>query len=187
MDRTEASDIRQPPLAPSPLPARSAGIMALIQAQVLFAPHNHRLPDRLRPLPTLILTYHAPAGFHCPPLVRHHRGEWRLRRRSARRTSRKILRCPATSLCQINSSSLIGNRENSEMKYECPIRSELLLQSKASQAVMNSNNGSRIVSLSTCTKIGAISFAVGVVVRFTLKRRLCPWAARLLKRIKDDD
>ncbi|TVU21948.1 hypothetical protein EJB05_31619, partial [Eragrostis curvula] len=32
-------------------------------------------------------------------------------------------------------------RENSEMKYECRIRSELLLQSKASQAVMNSNNG----------------------------------------------
>ncbi|TVU21942.1 hypothetical protein EJB05_31613 [Eragrostis curvula] len=27
------------------------------------------------------------------------------------------------------------------MKYECRIRSKLLLQSKASQAVMNSNNG----------------------------------------------
>ncbi|KAL6847891.1 hypothetical protein ACP4OV_022019 [Aristida adscensionis] len=45
----------------------------------------------------------------------------------------------------------------------------------------------RVVSLSTCTKVGAISFAVGVVVGFTLKRRLRRWAARLLKRIKDDD
>uniref|UniRef100_A0A0E0BX14 Uncharacterized protein n=1 Tax=Oryza meridionalis TaxID=40149 RepID=A0A0E0BX14_9ORYZ len=45
----------------------------------------------------------------------------------------------------------------------------------------------RVVSLSTCTKISAVSFAVGVVVGFTLKRRLRRWAARLLKRIKDDD
>ncbi|TVU21959.1 hypothetical protein EJB05_31630 [Eragrostis curvula] len=45
----------------------------------------------------------------------------------------------------------------------------------------------RVVSLSTCTKVGAISFAVGVVVGFTLKRRLRRWAAKLLKRIKDDD
>jgi hypothetical protein len=39
----------------------------------------------------------------------------------------------------------------------------------------------------TCTKVGAISFVVGVTVGFTLKRRLRQWAARLLKRIKDDN
>uniref|UniRef100_A0A0E0JDZ1 Uncharacterized protein n=1 Tax=Oryza punctata TaxID=4537 RepID=A0A0E0JDZ1_ORYPU len=35
----------------------------------------------------------------------------------------------------------------------------------------------RVVSLSTCTKISAVSFAVGVVVGSTLKRRLRRWAA----------
>ncbi|GJN37498.1 hypothetical protein PR202_gb26465 [Eleusine coracana subsp. coracana] len=45
----------------------------------------------------------------------------------------------------------------------------------------------RVVSLSTCTKVSAITFAVGVVVGFMLKKRLRRWAAKLLKRIKDDD
>ncbi|CAM0878655.1 unnamed protein product [Alopecurus aequalis] len=45
----------------------------------------------------------------------------------------------------------------------------------------------RVMSLSTCTKVGAITFVVGVAVGFPLKRRLRLWAARLLKRIKDDD
>jgi hypothetical protein len=35
-------------------------------------------------------------------------------------------------------------------------------------------------------KVSATSFAVGVVVSFTLKKRLCRWVARLLKKIKDD-
>ncbi|EAY72503.1 hypothetical protein OsI_00364 [Oryza sativa Indica Group] len=52
---------------------------------------------------------------------------------------------------------------------------------------MQPEEACRVVSLSTCTKISAVSFAVGVVVGFTLKRRLRRWAARLLKRIKDDD
>jgi hypothetical protein len=39
------------------------------------------------------------------------------------------------------------------------------------------------VSLSTCTKVRAISFVVGVAVGFTLKRRMRQWAARLLRRI----
>ncbi|XP_047054073.1 uncharacterized protein LOC124660305 [Lolium rigidum] len=53
--------------------------------------------------------------------------------------------------------------------------------------VLVSRAAGRVVSLSTCTKVGAISFVVGVAVGFTLKRRLRRWAARLLKRIKDDD
>ncbi|XP_051222340.1 uncharacterized protein [Lolium perenne] len=52
--------------------------------------------------------------------------------------------------------------------------------------VLVSRAAGRVVSLSTCTKVGAISFVVGVAVGFTLKRRLRLWAARLLKRIKDD-
>ncbi|XP_051220263.1 uncharacterized protein [Lolium perenne] len=53
--------------------------------------------------------------------------------------------------------------------------------------VLVSRAAGRVVSLSTCTKVGAISFVVGVAVGFTLKRRLRQWAARLLKRIKDDN
>ena len=44
--------------------------------------------------------------------------------------------------------------------------------------------GSQLVFLSTCTKV---SFVFGVVVGFTLKRRLRRWAVKLLKRIKDDE
>ncbi|CAM0953534.1 unnamed protein product [Alopecurus aequalis] len=56
-----------------------------------------------------------------------------------------------------------------------------------SDQVLVSRAAGRVVSLSTCTKVGAITFVVGVAVGFTLKRRLRRWAARLLKRIKDDD
>ncbi|KAJ1282639.1 hypothetical protein BS78_03G067100 [Paspalum vaginatum] len=59
--------------------------------------------------------------------------------------------------------------------------------SDQAQQVLVHRTAGRVVSLSTCTKVSAISFAVGVVVGFTLKRRLRRWAARLLKRIKDDD
>ncbi|KAF7027691.1 hypothetical protein CFC21_039714 [Triticum aestivum] len=45
----------------------------------------------------------------------------------------------------------------------------------------------RMVSLSACTKFGAVSFVVGVMVGFTLNKRLRRWAAKLLKRIKDDN
>ncbi|KAG8046097.1 hypothetical protein GUJ93_ZPchr0008g13411 [Zizania palustris] len=38
----------------------------------------------------------------------------------------------------------------------------------------------RVVSLSTCTKISAVSFAVGVVVGFTLKKRLRRAVERLI-------
>ncbi|KQK02675.1 uncharacterized protein LOC100840728 [Brachypodium distachyon] len=56
-----------------------------------------------------------------------------------------------------------------------------------SDQVIVSRASGRVVSLSTCTKVGAISFVVGIAVGFTLKRRLRQWAARLLKRIKDDN
>ena len=45
----------------------------------------------------------------------------------------------------------------------------------------------RVVSLSTCTNVGAVSFVFGVVVGFALNRRLRRWAEKLLKRIKDDN
>ncbi|XAR67225.1 hypothetical protein NMG60_11013705 [Bertholletia excelsa] len=42
------------------------------------------------------------------------------------------------------------------------------------------------VSLGTCSKLCAICFVAGVVVGFTLKRRVRRWASKLLRRIKDD-
>lgn len=44
----------------------------------------------------------------------------------------------------------------------------------------------QVVSLWTCSKVCAISFAVGVFVGFTLKRRCKRWVTKLLKRLKDD-
>ncbi|KAF4357500.1 hypothetical protein F8388_002398 [Cannabis sativa] len=45
---------------------------------------------------------------------------------------------------------------------------------------------SRVVSLWTCSKLCAICFTVGVVVGYTLKRRVRRWASKLLKRLKDE-
>ncbi|KAG1339237.1 hypothetical protein COCNU_04G015430 [Cocos nucifera] len=44
----------------------------------------------------------------------------------------------------------------------------------------------RVVSLSTCSKLCAVSLMVGVFIGFTLKRRVKQWASKLLKRLKDD-
>ncbi|KAL8160919.1 hypothetical protein V2J09_012408 [Rumex salicifolius] len=42
------------------------------------------------------------------------------------------------------------------------------------------------VSLWTCSKLCAFSFAVGIIVGYTLKRRVRKWASKVLKRLKDD-
>lgn len=44
----------------------------------------------------------------------------------------------------------------------------------------------QVVSLWTCSKLCAISFVVGVVFGYTLKRRVQRWASNLLKRLKDN-
>ncbi|KAK6944696.1 hypothetical protein RJ641_025798 [Dillenia turbinata] len=42
------------------------------------------------------------------------------------------------------------------------------------------------VSVLTCSKLCAFFFVAGVVVGFTLKRRVRRWASKLLRRMKDD-
>ncbi|KAF5812457.1 hypothetical protein HanRHA438_Chr03g0097771 [Helianthus annuus] len=44
----------------------------------------------------------------------------------------------------------------------------------------------RAVSVVTCSKLCGVCFVGGIIVGFTLKRRLRRWAARLLRRIRDD-
>ncbi|XP_059431880.1 uncharacterized protein LOC132165368 [Corylus avellana] len=44
----------------------------------------------------------------------------------------------------------------------------------------------QMISLWTCSKLCAISFVVGVVFGYTLKRRVQRWASKLLKRLKDN-
>ncbi|PIA43189.1 hypothetical protein AQUCO_02000553v1 [Aquilegia coerulea] len=44
----------------------------------------------------------------------------------------------------------------------------------------------RMVSLGTCSKLCAVGFIAGVVVGYTLKARVRRWAAKVLKRIRDD-
>ncbi|KAL8265578.1 hypothetical protein R6Q59_023708 [Mikania micrantha] len=43
----------------------------------------------------------------------------------------------------------------------------------------------RSVSLLTCSKLCGVCFVAGIMVGFTLKRRLRRWAASLLSKIKD--
>lgn len=42
------------------------------------------------------------------------------------------------------------------------------------------------VSVWTCSKLCAVFFTAGVIVGYTLKRRVRRWASNLLKRMKDD-
>ncbi|TVU21947.1 hypothetical protein EJB05_31618, partial [Eragrostis curvula] len=81
------------------------------------------------------------------------------------------------------------NQPAAEDAVNSSTRSAAAFSDQAQQIIVPRAAGlmARVVSLSTCTKVGAISFTVGVVVGFTLKRRLRRWAAKLLKRIKDDD
>ncbi|KVI11476.1 uncharacterized protein LOC112507379 [Cynara cardunculus var. scolymus] len=44
----------------------------------------------------------------------------------------------------------------------------------------------RAVSLLTCSKLCGFCFVAGIIVGYTLKQRVRRWAARLLRRIKDD-
>ncbi|KAK8477255.1 hypothetical protein V6N13_106516 [Hibiscus sabdariffa] len=43
-----------------------------------------------------------------------------------------------------------------------------------------------VVSLWTCSKLCGICFVAGIIVGYTLKRRVRRWASKLLKRLKDD-
>ncbi|GLT76224.1 hypothetical protein SLA2020_478970 [Shorea laevis] len=42
-----------------------------------------------------------------------------------------------------------------------------------------------VVSIMTCSKLCAVCFAAGILVGFTLKRRLRNWASKLLHKLKD--
>ncbi|KAK6147585.1 hypothetical protein DH2020_018497 [Rehmannia glutinosa] len=42
------------------------------------------------------------------------------------------------------------------------------------------------VPLWTCSKLCAICFVAGVIVGYTMKRRVRRWASKLLRRLKDD-
>ncbi|CAA6664206.1 unnamed protein product [Spirodela intermedia] len=59
------------------------------------------------------------------------------------------------------------------------------LASGRSQMLIRAPPG-RVVTLGTCSKLCLLSFSIGVLVGFTLKRRLRRWAAKLLRRLKED-
>ncbi|KAD4180552.1 hypothetical protein E3N88_29143 [Mikania micrantha] len=62
------------------------------------------------------------------------------------------------------------------------------LQSEASSVLVTRTptfTFRRSVSLLTCSKLCGVCFVAGIMVGFTLKRRLRRWAASLLSKIKD--
>ncbi|PSS02056.1 ATPase [Actinidia chinensis var. chinensis] len=64
-------------------------------------------------------------------------------------------------------------------------RGAATLSSDQSRVIV-ARSARQVVSLSTCSKLCTICFVTGVVVGFSLKRRVRRWASMLLKRIKDD-
>ncbi|XWS26547.1 hypothetical protein CRYUN_Cryun26dG0040500 [Craigia yunnanensis] len=63
--------------------------------------------------------------------------------------------------------------------------SSALSSADSSRALITRPPG-QVVSLWTCSKLCAICFAAGIIVGYTLKRRVRRWASRLLRRLKDD-
>ncbi|XVF35182.1 hypothetical protein REPUB_Repub18cG0123100 [Reevesia pubescens] len=60
------------------------------------------------------------------------------------------------------------------------------LSSADSSRVLATRPPRQVVSLWTCSKLCTICFVAGIVVGYTLKRRVRRWASRFLKRLKDD-
>ncbi|PON38638.1 Transmembrane protein [Trema orientale] len=89
----------------------------------------------------------------------------------------------------IRNFSKDSNLGSSSSSFETPRLSEGLsaaLSSSDESRVLVARSSRRVVSLWTCSKLCAICFAIGVVVGYTLKRRVRRWASGLLKRLKDD-
>ncbi|GMY36509.1 Transmembrane protein [Fagus crenata] len=95
---------------------------------------------------------------------------------------------------KISKEAKIGSSSSSPLS-ESPFLSGTRGGGGGVSAALSSSNQShvlvtraprQVVSLWTCSKICAISFAVGVVFGFTLKRRVKRWASKLLKRLKDN-
>ncbi|KAL5698247.1 hypothetical protein ACHQM5_029312 [Ranunculus cassubicifolius] len=53
-------------------------------------------------------------------------------------------------------------------------------------ALLLRRNTGYMVSLGTCSKLCAAGFIAGVIVGYTLKRRVRNWASKILRRLKDD-
>ncbi|OAY27002.1 uncharacterized protein LOC110604284 [Manihot esculenta] len=60
------------------------------------------------------------------------------------------------------------------------------LSSSDQSRVLMTRPPRQMVSLYTCSKLCTVFFVAGVVVGYTLKKRVRSWASKLLKRLKDD-
>ncbi|KAH7519338.1 uncharacterized protein LOC107409658 [Ziziphus jujuba] len=89
----------------------------------------------------------------------------------------------------IRNISKYPNSGSSSSSSDNPLSKEGLspaLSSSDQSQVLINRPPRQVVSLNTCSKLCAICFAVGLVVGFTLKRRVRRWASKILKRLKDD-
>ncbi|KAM1813168.1 hypothetical protein ACFX11_027008 [Malus domestica] len=60
------------------------------------------------------------------------------------------------------------------------------LSSSDQSCILLNRPARQLVSLWTCSKFCTICFVAGVVVGYTLKRRVQSWTSKLLKKIRDD-
>ncbi|XP_065849893.1 uncharacterized protein [Euphorbia lathyris] len=60
------------------------------------------------------------------------------------------------------------------------------LPSSDQSRILAARSTRQMVSLWNCSKLCAVFFVAGVVVGYTLKRRVRRWASKLLRRLKDD-
>lgn len=72
------------------------------------------------------------------------------------------------------------------MQIELLLPISFILKLSTFEIIANWSNCRQMVSLYTCSKLCTVFFVAGVVVGYTLKKRVRSWASKLLKRLKDD-
>ncbi|KAJ8751084.1 hypothetical protein K2173_016265 [Erythroxylum novogranatense] len=77
-------------------------------------------------------------------------------------------------------SSILGSRTSVNGHGIAPA------SSSSDSRILVARSARQTVSLWTCSKLCAVFFVAGVVVGYTLKRRVRSWASKLLRRLKDD-
>ncbi|CAA2979839.1 uncharacterized protein LOC111381633 [Olea europaea subsp. europaea] len=86
---------------------------------------------------------------------------------------------------KVKLSSFASSLEKTSLNSNSSSGSSIDLSADKSQLLLT-RSSRQSVSLWTCSKLCTICFIAGVLVGYTLKRRVRLWASKLLKRLHND-
>ncbi|WCJ42847.1 hypothetical protein M5689_023631 [Euphorbia peplus] len=96
--------------------------------------------------------------------------------------AQKFFRNISKELKSVNASS----SESPYLSGKGGLTAALPSSSSDQSRILVSRPSRQMVSLWNCSKLCVVFFVAGVVVGYTLKRRVRRWASKLLRRLKDD-